>query len=64
MGGGYLATGSGFVVKDFGSFSSEHPGITQFALADGSVRLVSRNVDFLQYVLSSAMHDGEVSKLD
>jgi prepilin-type N-terminal cleavage/methylation domain-containing protein len=40
-------------------FSSEHPRIVQFALADGSVRNVSVQIDLRTYVLLSAMNDGQ-----
>jgi prepilin-type N-terminal cleavage/methylation domain-containing protein len=67
MGVGYLATGSGLSggqVTSFGSFSSEHPGVVQFALADGSVRPVAVTVDFTQYVYATAMHDTNTGKID
>ena len=64
MGGGYLATGSGLGNKSFGSFSAEHPGVTQFALADGSVRALANTMDFTQYIFASAMADGNPVKLD
>ncbi len=65
MGGGYLATGGGLGgSKQFGGFNCEHPGVTQFALADGSVRPLANTIDFLQYVYASGMADGKPTKLD
>ena len=40
--------------------SSFHPGITNFALADGSVRTVSDNVDINVYQAASTINEGEV----
>jgi prepilin-type N-terminal cleavage/methylation domain-containing protein len=64
MGAGYLATASGLGNKLFGSFSAEHAGVTQFALADGSVRALSNSVNFNQYIFASAMADANPVKLD
>src|SRR4029450_10077504 len=58
MGTGFLTTGFGIGNKDWVKFSSEHPGIVQFALADGSVRNVNVNIDFVTYVHFSEMQDG------
>lgn len=41
-------------------FSSHHPGIVQFCLADGSVRPISLQVDPLQFRAASGMRDGEI----
>lgn len=38
-------------------FSSRHPGIVQFALADGSVRPISHQVNYSVYQYISGMHD-------
>lgn len=42
------------------SFGSEHPGGAQFALADGSVRLISESIDTLMYRYLGARNDGEI----
>jgi prepilin-type N-terminal cleavage/methylation domain-containing protein len=65
MGGGYITTGGGLNGNlSYGTFNSEHPGIVQFALADGSVRPVNSQIDFYAFVYASSMGEGEVTKLD
>jgi prepilin-type N-terminal cleavage/methylation domain-containing protein len=64
MGVGYLANFMGLGLKTFSSFSSEHPGVVQFALADGSVRSVSTKMDTLMYYYSSGIGEGEIAKLE
>ena len=64
MGVGYLANYMGLGRKTFSSFSSEHPGVVQFAVADGSVRSVSINIDRLMYFYAAGVSEGEVSKID
>jgi prepilin-type N-terminal cleavage/methylation domain-containing protein len=64
MGVGYLANFMGLGRKTFSSFSSEHPNVVQFALADGSVRSVQVNVDRLMYFYCAGVGEGEVAKLD
>jgi prepilin-type N-terminal cleavage/methylation domain-containing protein len=66
MGSGAMPTGFGLEPlfpgerwKQFwGQFGSEHPGIVQFAFADGSVHGISISVDWADYVYLGAMHDG------
>ena len=41
-------------------FSSMHPGIVNFAFADGSVHAISRTADFNVYIYLSGMADGQV----
>lgn len=41
-------------------FSSKHPGGAQFAMADGSVRFVSENIDLLVYKSTASRDGGEV----
>jgi hypothetical protein len=38
-------------------FSSEHPGVVHFALADGGVRRISTRVDYGAYIFLSGMRD-------
>jgi len=69
MGAGFQITGFGLtdsfgISKTYEKFSSEHPGIVQFALADGSVRSVNTNIDFLNYVYFSSMADGIVLQIN
>jgi prepilin-type N-terminal cleavage/methylation domain-containing protein len=64
MGCGLMVTAFGLGPKDWANFASEHPGVVQFALADGSVRPVSVTMDFAAYVSASAMQDGKVAVLD
>ena len=40
------------------SFGSQHPGGAQFLLADGSVRLISENIDVEMYRRLGARKDG------
>lgn len=42
------------------SFGSMHPGIVHFAMADGSVKGISENIDFSTFVYLSGMSDGRV----
>jgi len=58
MGTGFEVTSFGLGNKTYEKFSSEHPGIVQFVAADGSVRTITTNIDFVTYVRFSAMHDG------
>ncbi len=41
-------------------FGSEHPGIVQFAFADGSVRKISVDVDYAAFVFAGGMADNQV----
>lgn len=41
-------------------FQSEHPGGAQFALADGSVRMVAETIDYKTYCFLAYIHDGNV----
>jgi hypothetical protein len=43
--------------KEQTKFSSNHPGIVQFCMADGSTRPIALSVDFQQYIASSGMRD-------
>ncbi|MCI0361317.1 MAG: DUF1559 domain-containing protein [Planctomycetaceae bacterium] len=58
IGCGFQVTGFGLTSKTYEKFSSEHPGIVQFCLADGSVRNINTNIDFTTYVRFSSMADG------
>jgi prepilin-type processing-associated H-X9-DG protein len=42
---------------DWWMFSSRHPGVVNFAFADGSVRPITTSVDFVTFVLASGMRD-------
>jgi prepilin-type N-terminal cleavage/methylation domain-containing protein len=65
MGVGFMGTGAGLGGnKAFDCFSSEHPSLVQFALADGSVRSIRDNMDFNAYVEASAMGDGTTPRID
>jgi len=70
MGAGFLPTFTGLTETDgslrrkWSNFSSEHPGIVNFAFADGSIRRINTNVDFGAYVILSGMHDGMMQKSD
>ena len=45
-------------------FSSEHPAGTNFALADGSVRLVVQTIDMGVYHAMATRFGGEVARLN
>lgn len=45
----------------FCRFASFHPGVVQFALADGSVRGIARTIDYTAFLWLSSMNDGEVT---
>jgi prepilin-type N-terminal cleavage/methylation domain-containing protein/prepilin-type processing-associated H-X9-DG protein len=74
MGVGAMVSGFGLniipVFRDQGfkyywsQFSSQHPGVVQFCFVDGSVRGVSRTIDFTSFVLLSAMGDGNTVSSD
>lgn len=64
MGVGFQISGFGLDDKAWSRFSSEHPGIVQFAIGDGSVRGISTNIDYTNYVYLSAMRDGRVAKFE
>jgi Tfp pilus assembly protein PilE len=63
MGCGFMITSQGLTqngapARNWYNFSSEHPGIVQFAMADGSVKKVPLTIDYLLFIRISAMHDG------
>ncbi len=41
------------------SMGSMHPGVTQYAFSDGAVRPVSVTVNYLDYVRTGGISDGE-----
>ncbi|MCO6455339.1 MAG: DUF1559 domain-containing protein [Pirellulaceae bacterium] len=45
-------------------FGSEHPGVVQFAFADGSVHRLSVNIDPVVFVFAGGMADGHVVDLE
>lgn len=66
MGSGAMPTGWGLDPAFSGEvfpegwfqFGSEHPGVVQFVYADGSVRGLSRTIEWETYLRLGAMHDG------
>ena len=60
----FTATGleipRGCVGSGWTQFSSEHPGIVNFAFSDGSVRGLSVDINYEEYVLLSGKADGGV----
>jgi prepilin-type N-terminal cleavage/methylation domain-containing protein/prepilin-type processing-associated H-X9-DG protein len=48
---------------DWYQFSSNHTGVINFAWADGSVRTVTSQADYLTYIYATAMADGQVVNL-
>jgi len=61
MGVGYLPTayGLGNPASVWAQFSSNHPNVVQFCLADGSVRAIIKSADFNTYVYASGFQDGQ-----
>jgi prepilin-type N-terminal cleavage/methylation domain-containing protein len=57
IGSGAFITGGGLETRQWYAFSSEHPTIVQFCMADGAVRRVNRTIDFTNYVRISSMKD-------
>ena len=49
--------------KRWYNFSSEHPQITQFALADGSVRPISETIDLWPWYYISGMKDQQAQEI-
>lgn len=49
--------------KNWYQFSAEHPGIVQFAMADGSVRGIQRSVDVTQFQYGTSMGEGKTADL-
>jgi len=64
MGGGAMPAAWGFnntPTQNWYQFESYHTAVVQFALADGSVRAISKNIDSNLYIFSlAAMADGRV----
>ena len=63
MGAGVFPTAFGFgatpgYYKDWYAWGSEHPGVAHFAMADGSVKRVSTNIDLTTFIYISGKHDG------
>ncbi|MBN2473614.1 MAG: DUF1559 domain-containing protein [Pirellulales bacterium] len=58
MGCGALPTGWGLGGGEYYRFSSRHPGVVQFAFADGSVHAISVKIPFPVYRDLSGMADG------
>ncbi len=57
-GAGLLRTYWGLKNPQWFCFGSQHPGIVQFCLADGTVRSISTEIDTTVYWRLSAMRDG------
>lgn len=60
IGSNTLPSAWGFGQKVWYQFNSEHTGVVQFAMADGSVRALSVNMNRSLFQDLSAMADGEV----
>lgn len=61
MGSGSLPVDWGLQNRDYNRFSSLHPGIVQFCLADGSVRAVSVEIADESLISLGGIADGEVA---
>jgi len=61
MGSGPMDTAWGLpqqrAITEWYQYSSEHTRIIHFAFADGSVQKISLDVDYMQYIAASGMHD-------
>ncbi|HRA88432.1 MAG TPA: DUF1559 domain-containing protein, partial [Planctomycetaceae bacterium] len=60
---GIMPQGYGFsqdAIQNWNQFESYHTGVVQFALADGSVRAISKNISSTTYKWLAAMQDGNV----
>jgi len=64
MGSGVMVTAWDFSTKEVSAFSSEHPNVVQFCMADGAVRMVSPNVDRDSFIFISGKHDGRQPSAD
>jgi len=64
IGSGHMYTQNGLIdpansrTRHWFRFISDHPGIVQFALADGSVKRLSMTMDKKTYLVASGMRDG------
>lgn len=63
VGCGLAATSWGFG-ENWYHWTSRHPGVVPFCLADGSVRAISETIDHDIFEAASAMADGKVAPLD
>jgi prepilin-type N-terminal cleavage/methylation domain-containing protein len=61
MGSGTLPLAWGLEDRDYQRFSSWHPGIVHFCLADGSVRAISTQVPDQVMIHLGGINDGEVT---
>jgi prepilin-type N-terminal cleavage/methylation domain-containing protein len=50
IGSGAMITGGGLNTRQWYAFSSEHPSVVQFVMADGAVKRVNRTIDQTMYV--------------
>jgi prepilin-type N-terminal cleavage/methylation domain-containing protein len=63
VGCGQVGTAWGFGDTWY-EWTSRHPGVSQFCLADGSVRALSETIDAEVFRAASGIADGEVAPLD
>jgi len=66
IGSGAFITGGGLDTRHWYAFSSEHPSIVQFCMADGAVRRVNRTIDdtMFKYRLGGIKDHRAVSLID
>jgi prepilin-type N-terminal cleavage/methylation domain-containing protein len=64
MGSGILVTAWDFSTKEVQAFSSEHPNVVQFCMADGAVKMIKTNVDRDSFIFVSGKHDGRQPSAD
>lgn len=58
---GPITEAAGYTVSNSPRFSSHHTGAVQFVLADGSVRSISGNINFLTFQALGTRAGGEIS---
>ena len=64
MGSGIMVTAWDFSTKEVQAYSSEHPNVVQFCMADGGVKMIRTNVDRDSFIYVSGKHDGRQPAAD
>jgi prepilin-type N-terminal cleavage/methylation domain-containing protein len=70
IGAGLMTTDDGLVDpanarrKDWFRFHSDHPGVVQFVLADGSVKTLSQTISLRTFIEAGGIGDGQVANLN
>ncbi len=64
IGTGLMVTSNGLSLQEWPAFSSMHPSVVQFAIADGAVRTVPRTINHDTYIYLSGRGDARTATLD